>query len=118
MSKSIAGAAVVAASLMLAAGSAGAAKPKAPPKETPVTRGEVLARENCGTCHAVAIKGDSPNAKAPAFRTLSKRYKLENLEEALAEGIVVGHGDAGMPHFIFEPDDIADLIAYLKSINR
>ena len=118
MFKPIVSAALGAASFLMLAGHAGAAKPKTPPKETPASRGEVLARENCGTCHAIGLKGDSSNAKAPAFRTLSKRYKLENLEEALAEGIVVGHGDAGMPHFIFEPDDIADLIAYLKRINK
>jgi cytochrome c len=101
-------------------GAAGAAPmpPTKAAKETPVSRGEVLARENCASCHAIGIKGDSPNAKSPAFRTLGKRYPLEALEEALAEGIVVGHGEAGMPHFVFEPNDIADLIAYLKRINR
>ncbi len=95
-----------------------ATKSKTKPEPAPVVRGEMLARENCGTCHATGLKGDSPNPKSPPFRTLSKRYKIEALEEALAEGITMGHGEADMPHFIFEPDDLGDLIAYLKRINR
>lgn len=81
-------------------------------------RGEALVKANCAECHAIARTGDSPNAKAPPFRTLGQRYKLDDLQEALAEGIVVGHGGADMPHFVFDPPDIDDIIAYLKSINR
>lgn len=81
-------------------------------------RGEVLLNTNCAECHATGVKGDSPNPKAPPFRTLGQRYKLDDLQEALAEGIVVGHGGAEMPHFIFEPTEIDDIIVYLKRINR
>ena len=83
-----------------------------------VKRGEALVKSNCAECHAVLRTGDSPNAKAPPFRTLGQRYKLDDLQEALAEGIVVGHGGADMPHFVFEPDEIDDIIAYLKFVNR
>jgi mono/diheme cytochrome c family protein len=41
---------------------------------------------------------------------------VENLEEALGEGIVTGH--ANMPEFRLEPDQIGDFIAYLKSLER
>jgi mono/diheme cytochrome c family protein len=51
---------------------------------------------------------------APAFRELSKRYPIEALEEALAEGIVVGH--PAMPRFTFEPREIAALLAYIASL--
>jgi mono/diheme cytochrome c family protein len=81
-------------------------------------RGEAIVKANCAECHAVTRTGDSPNAKAPPFRTLGQRYKLDDLQEALAEGIVVGHGGADMPHFVFEPTEIDDIIAYLKQINR
>ena len=91
---------------------------EAAPKADAVKRGEMLAKENCSSCHAIGLKGDSPNPKSPPFRTLSQHYKLEALEEALGEGITMGHGEADMPHFIFEPDDIGDLISYLKKINR
>ena len=90
----------------------------AAPKAQALKNGEMLARENCAPCHATTEKGESPNAKAPPFRTLSKRYKLEDLEESLAEGITIGHSTANMPHFIFEPEDIGDLITYLKKLNR
>ena len=90
----------------------------AAPKAQALKNGEMLARENCAPCHATTEKGESPNAKAPPFRTLSKRYKLDDLEESLAEGITIGHSNANMPHFIFEPEDIGDLIAYLKKLNR
>lgn len=81
-------------------------------------RGEVIVKTNCAECHSVERKGDSPNKAAPPFRTLGQRYKLDDLQEALAEGIVVGHGGADMPHFVFEPDEIDDIIAYLKFVNR
>jgi mono/diheme cytochrome c family protein len=41
-------------------------------------------------------------------------WPLESLDEALAEGITVGHPD--MPEFVLEPDEIAALIAYLESL--
>ena len=85
---------------------------------TSAKRGETIVKANCADCHAVGLKGDSANAKAPPFRTLGQRYKLDDLQEALAEGIVVGHGGADMPHYIFEPQEIDDIIAYLKQINR
>lgn len=94
-----------------------AASPMAASAQNAVKRGEALVKANCAECHAVERRGDSPNPKAPPFRTLGQRYKLDDLQEALAEGIVVGHGGADMPHFVFEPPEIDDIIAYLKRIN-
>ena len=51
---------------------------------------------------------------APAFRTLGRRYPIQDLEEALGEGIVSGHPD--MPEFKFDADDVGAIITYLKSI--
>jgi hypothetical protein len=36
------------------------------------------------------------------------------LQEALAEGVVTAH--PAMPEFMFEPDEIGDLIAYLDAL--
>jgi hypothetical protein len=44
----------------------------------------------------------------------SSRYPVEALAETLAEGISVGNPD--MPEFVFEHDEIAEILAYLKSI--
>jgi mono/diheme cytochrome c family protein len=77
-------------------------------------RGQVLLTQYCARCHAVGRNGVSQHPPAPAFRTLGQRYPVESLEESLAEGIISGHPD--MPEFTFEPSEIGDIIAYLKSI--
>lgn len=79
-----------------------------------VQRGITLARTNCARCHSIDKVSPSPLAIAPPFRDLHKRYKVENLQEALAEGIVTGHPT--MPEFRFEPDQIRDFIAFLNSL--
>lgn len=81
-----------------------------------VQRGKIIAQTHCAGCHAIGPAGESPNAKAPPFRTLSQRFKIENLEEALAEGIMVGHQGLDMPEFRFDPPQIDDFLAYLKSV--
>lgn len=78
--------------------------------------GHALVTENCSRCHAVEQTGDSPNPDAPPFRTFSSKWPLEDLEEALAEGIVVGHQGIEMPEFEFEPEQIGDIIAYLGTL--
>jgi cytochrome c len=82
--------------------------------QDPVAEGRALAEENCARCHAIGPEGESQLPIAPPFRTLSERYPVEDLAEALAEGIVSGH--PAMPEFVFEPDEIAALIAYLQSV--
>ena len=82
--------------------------------EDDLGRGRAILEENCSRCHAVGATGASPLAAAPAFRTLGKRYPIDDLEEALAEGILTGHPT--MPEFSFEPADVAAIIAYLKSL--
>jgi len=77
-------------------------------------RGEALLAKECSRCHATARTGESRHPQAPLFRTLAKRYPIESLEEALGEGLISGHPD--MPEFKFEGDDVAAIIAYLKSI--
>lgn len=71
--------------------------------------------EKCGNCHALGPTGDSPLPPAPPFRDLSRRYPVENLQEALAEGIVVGH-NAPMPEFRLTGEEIENFLAWLGSI--
>jgi mono/diheme cytochrome c family protein len=77
-------------------------------------RGEALVRQHCAACHAVARDDASTHRQAPPFRALGRRYKIESLEEALAEGLSTGHPE--MPEFKFEPDDVGAVVAYLKAI--
>ncbi len=79
-----------------------------------VEEGQQYARKNCARCHSVEKTGESPFKKAPPFRTFAEKWPLESLEEALAEGIVVGHSK--MPEFKLEPRQIGALISYLKSL--
>jgi cytochrome c len=77
-------------------------------------RGRTYARSHCARCHAIDRTGQSPFQPAPPFRTLHQRYAIETLGEALAEGIVTGH--PAMPEFQLSPDEIHDLLSYLKTL--
>jgi cytochrome c len=79
-------------------------------------RGEALLAKNCARCHATGIAGRSPHPAAPPFRTLSRKYPIDGLQEALGEGLSVGHPD--MPEFVFDPEDVGAILAYLKSIQE
>jgi cytochrome c len=81
---------------------------------TRVRRGQELLTAKCSRCHAVGRTGTSPHSAAPAFRTLSRKYPIEGLAEALAKGLTVSHPD--MPEFVFEPAEVGAILSYLKSI--
>jgi len=84
--------------------------------EPAAQRGLTLARTHCARCHSIDRVTASPLAIAPPFRTLHKKYPVENLEEALAEGISTGHPT--MPEFRFDPGQATDLISFLKTLER
>ena len=77
-------------------------------------RGVVIARTYCVSCHAIDKVSPSPLQAAPPFRDLHKKYPVENLQEALTEGIVTGH--PSMPEFRFDTGQTADFIAFLNSL--
>jgi mono/diheme cytochrome c family protein len=77
-------------------------------------RGKTFALNNCAKCHSIDKVTKSPLAIAPPFRTLHLRYPIEDLAESLAEGIETGHPT--MPEFVLEPDQINDLLSYLKTL--
>jgi mono/diheme cytochrome c family protein len=77
-------------------------------------RGLNIARANCARCHAIDKVSESPLKIAPPFRTLHERYPVTDLQEPLAEGIVTGHPT--MPQFRFDPDQVRDLVAFLKTL--
>ena len=92
-----------------------------PPRAEPLTmadaaEGRRLAEIHCSTCHAIGEDGASRHPMAPPFRTLSREYPVTALEEAFAEGILVGHPD--MPEFRLEPEQIDATVAYIQSIQE
>lgn len=99
----------------LAAALLGAATP-AQALDPAAQRGQTFARTFCARCHAIGTIGDSPLGEAPPFRTLHTRYAIEDLAESFAEGIQTGH--PSMPVWRLDPGQIADLIAYLKTVQE
>src|SRR5215218_5961444 len=73
-------------------------------------RGKAFALTNCARCHSIDRVTPSPLKIAPPFRILHKRYRIETLAEAFAEGITTGHPT--MPQFQLDPDQINDLLSY------
>jgi len=108
----------VVAAIALLGGCADTAEPPLPAplsvEQASTERGHELAEHFCSTCHAIAATGESRHPVAPPFRTLSRNYPVNDLAEAFAEGILVGHRD--MPEFRFEPNQIDDLVNYLQSV--
>jgi mono/diheme cytochrome c family protein len=79
-----------------------------------VQRGAAFVRANCARCHAVERAGPSPLAIAPPLRELHRRYPMDDLAEAFAEGITTGH--PSMPEYRLAPDQIEDVLAYMRSL--
>jgi cytochrome c len=80
-----------------------------------IARGHAILEANCARCHAIGMDDSSHHEEAPPFRVVVTRYPPENLAEALAEGIVSGHPD--MPEFVFQPDEIEAILAYLGTLS-
>lgn len=81
---------------------------------SPVDEGKQALESRCSRCHAIGEAGTSPRPDAPPFRDIVKRYPPEDLAESLAEGITSGHPD--MPQFVLAPEEIGDVIDYLRTL--
>jgi len=103
------------ATVLLALAAPAVAQPRSQPDAASISRGYNLVRQNCSMCHAIGPTGDSPNPAAPHFRDLHDRYPIDDLGEALSEGIMVNHQPV-MPQLHFSSDEIRDILAYLTSI--
>ncbi|WP_223999305.1 cytochrome c [Aureimonas sp. SA4125] len=81
-----------------------------------LARGRHLVEANCAACHSIETQGASSHPEAPPFRSLSDRYPVSDLQEALVEGIMTGHPD--MPQFIATSEQASAIIAYIESLDR
>ncbi len=79
-----------------------------------VAHGKALVEANCARCHGIGANDASNHPEAPPFRTLSERYPLDALEEAFVEGITTGHPD--MPEFVATPEQVADILDYIETL--
>jgi mono/diheme cytochrome c family protein len=84
--------------------------------QDPALRGRALLDEHCSRCHAIDKAGDSPREGAPAFRTLSRSFNMDEFAGKLQGGLMSGHPD--MPEFRFNEDDARAVAAYLRSIQE
>ncbi|QUD86442.1 c-type cytochrome [Phenylobacterium montanum] len=89
-----------------------------------VAFGRRIAQRNCGACHAIGA-GRSPNAAAPPFRDLHRRYGPGGLDALLSEGMLApaDRSEEGssryhprMPHLALDEDEVAALKAFLHSL--
>jgi mono/diheme cytochrome c family protein len=80
----------------------------------PLAHGKRVVEANCTRCHATKRGTKSNHPDAPPFNTLFKRYPIDALEEAFAEGIYTGHPD--MPVFKLTNVQINDVLAYLERL--
>jgi mono/diheme cytochrome c family protein len=78
--------------------------------------GRTIAEVHCQRCHSIEPMGDSPFVPAIPFRDIAKLYDTSGLEEALVEGIVVGH--PAMPEFEMTGEEAAAITAYIDSLKR
>ena len=94
-----------------------AQEPRPPARAADLVKaGSELLAAQCARCHATGRDDASPLAAAPPFRSLSGKYPIGHLAEALAEGITTGHPD--MPEFVFSIDEIDAILAYIESISE
>jgi mono/diheme cytochrome c family protein len=77
-------------------------------------RGLTYVRVNCAQCHSVDKATESPLRAAVPLRELHQRYAVGDLAEPLAEGIRTGH--PSMAEYRLDPGQVADVIAYLKTL--
>ena len=79
-------------------------------------RGLTFTRVHCSQCHSLDAVSESPLKIAPPFRDLHLRFPVESLRPRLSEGIIANHPT--MPQFRLDADQINDVIAFMKSLER
>jgi mono/diheme cytochrome c family protein len=77
-------------------------------------RGLTYVRTYCAQCHSIDKVTESPLRAAVPLRDLHRRYAVGDLAASLAEGIRTGH--PSMPEYQLDPGQVADVIAYLKTL--
>jgi cytochrome c len=84
-------------------------------QEPALPRGLAFVRNNCARCHSIDKVSLTARDRAAVPRS-PQTLPIESLQGALAEGIQTGHQN--MPEFRLQPDQIGDVIAYLKTLER
>ena len=112
--KRVLAAAIAASALVFCAAVPAGASDVSQAQQDLANQGQMLAELNCARCHSIKASGNSAAMGAPPMREYAQKWPLDALAEALAEGIVTGHPD--MPEFVFTPDQISALMAFLETL--
>jgi mono/diheme cytochrome c family protein len=100
---------VLAAAMLLASGYAGHAQ------EADIAAGQAYAQKVCAACHAVlANEQISPLAEAPTFQSVADTPGMTEL--ALSVWLQSSHPT--MPNIILEQDDLRNVVAYIRSLEK
>jgi len=79
-----------------------------------VQQGRQLALDVCGSCHAVrAGQNRSPLARAPSFEEIAH---MPGMTAAALAVWFTAQSHPTMPNFIFSPQQVRDLSAYILSL--
>lgn len=88
--------------------------PREPSYEANASMGMLIARNSCGSCHAVSLAGESPNERAPAFREVINRPALT--DEKLAAWLTDAHNYPVEMGVHLEPHQVDSLVAYMERL--
>lgn len=84
--------------------------------EEAAARGAAIAYGVCGSCHSAGRGATSALAAAPAFSDIVGRRSLDDIESAMAQGLLTTH--PAMPAFVFRASEIDDFVAYLSTLRQ
>lgn len=99
----------------LAACSTSASSGEAAAFTASASRGQAYAERVCAACHAVgAGQQISPNTNAPPFQAIANTPGMT----ATALNAWLHSPHASMPNLVVEPNDRADIYAYLETLRR
>jgi mono/diheme cytochrome c family protein len=75
-------------------------------------RGEVIAKRWCAACHLVSPDQTRANSDAPSFASVAHKKKSSQLTAFLTDP------HPKMPDMNLSRAEIADIVAYIKSLDR
>jgi cytochrome c6 len=82
------------------------------------TGGEALYKAKCAACHGADGKGETTVGKANKVRDLGSADVQAQSDDAIAG--IIASGKAKMPAYgkSLKPDQIKDLVAYIRSLKK
>ncbi len=77
-------------------------------------KGEIIAKRWCATCHLVSADQIAANSDVPSFASIAHKTKLTS--ETLRVFLSSPHPK--MPDMSLTRSEIADIVAYIRSLDR